>query len=150
MKNTAKGFWDILWYNNYNESDSNALPSARLCEKGENSYMKYLTRFLSFNLPAFLEGKTIQYIGKETWRDFNSGEILGTKVKGLITRDETDYGNNAEPRANLYEKVVIKVPKELELPLNSAIMPLEATSTVFGDYRNQLSIVAKDIEIVNE
>lgn len=112
--------------------------------------MKYLTRFLLFNILGYLEGKTIQYIGKETWRDFNSGEILGTKIKGLITRDDTDYGNNAEPRANLYEKVVIKVPKEIDLPLNSVIMPVDATATVFGEYRNQLSIVAKDVEVVNE
>lgn len=62
---------------------------------------------------------------------------------------KTDYGNSAKSN-NLYEKIVVKVPKELNLPLNSTVKLIEPVANVYGDYRNQLSIVAEDLEVVKQ
>lgn len=78
--------------------------------------------------------------------------MLGTKAEVVILQDKTDYGQSdgANSVTNLYEKLIFKVPKKLDIPLNTEVIPVNPKATIFGEYRNQLSIVCDDIRVVSE
>ena len=101
-----------------------------------------------FDFESFSAKKKFMYIGKQPWRDFNSGEIIGSKIEAVIMLDKTDYGE-ADVN-NLYEKITFKVPKNLDIPLQAEIRPINPIATVYGEYRNQLSVTADDIQIVTK
>lgn len=105
-----------------------------------------------FDYDRFMRGKTVEVDGIEPWKDFNTKEILGTKVKGIITRDDTVY-RSAKPDeqvSNKYKHLVYKVPqKDFRVPLGSIIKPVNPVVTVYGQYHNQLSIKADDIQVIN-
>lgn len=110
--------------------------------------LKKLGKFTYFDLSEFLIGKKLMSIGQQEWKDYNTGERLGTKVEVVIAQDKTDYGvTDGETVSNLYEKLVIKVHKMLNVPMNVEVRPINAEAVVYGEYRNQLSITAEDIEI---
>lgn len=102
--------------------------------------------FTTFDWNAFAKGKRFLAIGKSEWKDFDTGEHLGTKIEAVIAADNTNYGNqNGETVTNLYEKVTFKLRKDIDVPLNVEISPKGVTAIVYGDYRNQLSCTAEDI-----
>lgn len=111
--------------------------------------MKNLSQFMYFDIDGFLTGKTLLLIRIDPWLKYDTKENLGTKAELVITSDKTDYGNSAKSN-NLYEKIVVKVPKELNLPLNSTVKLIEPVANVYGDYRNQLSIVSENLEVVKQ
>ncbi|MFL0248030.1 hypothetical protein [Candidatus Clostridium stratigraminis] len=87
-------------------------------------------------------------IGQKEWKDFKTGDVLGTKVEVVIVQDKTDYGTTeGEVVNNLYEKLIIKIPKQITVPMNAEVRLKNAEATIYGEYRNQLSVVAEDIEI---
>ena len=113
--------------------------------------MKKLSTFTHFDVKAFFEGKRFMSIGQQEWKDFNTNNVLGTKVEAVIVQDKTDYGlQDGEVASNLYEKLTFKVPKVITIPLNVEIRPKNAEATVYGEYRNQLSVIAEDIEIISK
>ena len=113
--------------------------------------MKKLTQFFSFNFEEFAQNKTFQCISVTPWKDFDSGKILGTKVETVITKDETNYNvKDGETVTNLYEKLIFKVNKDIDIPINAVIQPKGVQASVFGEYRNQLSCTAEDIVIVSK
>lgn len=108
--------------------------------------MKKLSMFTTFNWLDFAKGKRFLAIGKGEWKDFDTGEHLGTKVEAVIAEDNTTYGNqNGDTVTNLYEKLTFKLRKDIDVPLNIEIVPKGVTAIVYGDYRNQLSCTAEDI-----
>lgn len=116
-----------------------------------NKLMKKLSMFLSFNFNEFARNKTFICISTSPWKDFESGEILGTKVETVIAKDETNYNvKDGETVTNLYEKLVFKVNKNIDIPINAVIQPKGVQASVFGEYRNQLSCTAEDIVIVSK
>ena len=113
--------------------------------------MKGLSKFLSFNWPAFSTGKYFLSIRTSEWKHHETGQLLGTKVEALITDDQTDYGVPELARANLYEKITFKVPHSVIVPPEVEIQPKgNIRATVYGDFRNNLSIVADDIEVIDD
>lgn len=113
--------------------------------------MKRLNIFTYFALEEFCKGKRFMSIGQQEWKDFKTGNILGTKVETVIVQDKTDYGvQDGEAVSNLYEKLTIKVPKKISVPMNVEIKMVNAVATVYGDFRNQLSVVADDIEVISK
>lgn len=114
--------------------------------------MKKLNMFTRFDFDAFASGKRFLLIGQKPWADFNSGEVLGTKFELVITQDKTDYGTqpDGERISNLYEKFVVKVPKNLNMPTNVEVAIINPTANVYGDYRNNLSVVADGIKVVTK
>ena len=50
--------------------------------------------------------------------------------------------------ANRFEKLNIKVSKIISVPENAVVIPVNAVGTIYGEFRNQLSIKAEDIRIV--
>ena len=53
--------------------------------------MKKLSQFSGFDDEAFSKGKLYLCTGQSEWKDYNTGEHLGTKVEVVIYRDDTAY-----------------------------------------------------------
>ena len=52
---------------------------------------------------------------------------------------------------NLYEKLTVKIPAKLNnLPMNAEVRLVNPEAIVYGEYRNQLSITAENIEVVGK
>lgn len=111
--------------------------------------MKFLSQFLKFDLDSFLRDKTLMAVEVKEWKDYDSGDHLGHKLEALITQDNTPYRQkDGEHTTNRFEKLTIKVPKDINVPPDTYIVPVNATATVYGEYRNMLSITAEDIKIL--
>lgn len=110
--------------------------------------MRFLSMFTHFDLDAFLAGKTLIVTGVSDWVDFdNKSKTLGTKITTVIYEDNTDYGDYQGN--NRFEKLVIKVPKAIDVPLDSTVVPVNGIGRVYGDYHNNLSVTADDVEVVD-
>lgn len=113
--------------------------------------MKKLSNFIYFDFESFIKGKKLLSIGQQEWKDFNTGNTLGTKVEVVIAKDTTEYDlKDGEQVSNIYEKMTIKVEKAITVPMNTEVIPVNAYATVYGEYRNQLSIIADDIKVVTK
>lgn len=113
--------------------------------------MKNLNPFVRFALNEFLEGKDLTVVTCGPWLDFGTGAVKGTKVEVAITRDDTPYPptKDGSPAAtNLYEKIAIKVAKDITIPVGSIVTIINGTGNVYGDFRNQLSIRAEDVKVI--
>ena len=111
--------------------------------------MKFLNQFVKFDLAAFLADKRVIATGIADWKDNETGKILGKVVDGVIYSDNTvckqKEGENAN---NRFEKIRFKVSKTVDVPMDATIMPVNAVATVYGEYRNQLSIKCEDIQVL--
>lgn len=110
--------------------------------------MKYLNSFLAFDHAGFFAAKRLLFIKAEIWRD---GELtVGTKAILQIFEDKTEYPREGD---NFGEQVVVKVrgvdPSSFAKlkPFSTEVTISEVErATVFGEYRNQLSIIG-NIEV---
>lgn len=111
--------------------------------------MKCLYQFENFDMDRFLSGKELTVTACGPWLDYDTKAQLGTKIETVITRDKTPYtpGKNGIA-TNLYEKMTVKVAKEVSVPISSQIELINATANVYGDYRNQLSVKAEDVKVI--
>lgn len=114
---------------------------------------KGLQQFLRFDWEAFFADKRLKTIGCEEWREYETQSIRGSKVIAVIVADKTVYKTKADGQApnNLYEKVTIKVPKQLvNVPMNTEVQLINPTVTVYGEYKNGLSIIAEDVKFIEK
>ena len=107
--------------------------------------LKHLNQFQRFDLSAFLQHKTLKYLKAGIWKDGDSE--VGSKVTLQIVEDRTQYG---QPVDNFGEQLTVKVrgvaPSAFAQlrPLSTEVIITEVErATVYGDFRNQLSIIAK-------
>lgn len=114
--------------------------------------MKKLNMFRKFNFEAFEKEKKFVVTGKSAWTDRdNKDSVLGVKFDVVIAVDKTDYGNkDGEVINNLYEKFVVKVAKNSDIPMNSEVKIIGANASVYGEYSEKLSVVADDIQVVQK
>lgn len=113
--------------------------------------LKKLQQFVYFDINGFLEKIKLVTTGIGTWKDFESGAKRGTKIEVVIASDKHVYPtNDGEVINNLYEKLNIKVPKDIVVPMNTEIRLVNPVGTIYGEYRNQISITAEDIQIVGK
>ena len=111
--------------------------------------MKGLKEFLTFDWQNFSKDKQFLVVGTAEYTEFDTKRHLGTKIEAVIITDNTSYTYKDKPFTNLYEKISFKVTKDIDVPLNSIIVPAgEIKATVFGDYNNQISVICSDIKIV--
>lgn len=111
--------------------------------------MKGLNQFLSFAWDKFADGKIFVVTGVSEYVDYESKQHLGTKVDAVIAEDKTAYHfKNGESFSNRFEKITFKVAKDVSVPMDAAVMPKGVTATIYGDYRNQLSVRCDDIDVV--
>ena len=110
--------------------------------------MKKLGVFVAFDWARFARDKIFTATGTSPWKD-QQGNVLGTRVEAAITQDNTDYGDTTV--SNLYEKVTIKVPKPgVIIPIGAVVEPVNPVATVYGEFRNLLSIKAADVKVVGQ
>lgn len=111
--------------------------------------MKKLNQFLKFDWEEFANGKTFQVVGLAEWVDYTTKAHMGTKVEALIAKDVTPYKQkDGEHVTNAFEKLTFKVRKDVKIPAGACVVPVNVTATVYGDYRNQLSVTADDIRVI--
>lgn len=113
--------------------------------------MKNLSQFVKFDWEGFAEGKDFQITGVKPWKDFADREkILGTTIEVFIAQDMTHYmTRDGSKVSNRGEKFSIKVPiSNLEVDIDDYVIPVNPVATVYGDYRNQLSVRADDIKVI--
>ena len=104
-------------------------------------------------LPAMLRSaKVLSVASCGPLQDFTTKQVTGTKVTTVIIEDNTPYKPKADGStiSNLYEKIVVKVPGKmgLTIPVGSVVELINPVGTVYGEYRNQLSITADDIKVI--
>lgn len=116
--------------------------------------MKGLNGFVNFDSHGFFNDKQLVVKSISEWRDFKSKEVLGTNLEIVIMQDNTKYiTKNGEQISNMYEKFVVKVAKSLNdvkntVAINSMVTLINPTATIYGEYRNQLSVKCSDIKVV--
>ena len=113
--------------------------------------MKRLSVYTYFDIEGFLEGISLMLIGIREWLDYDTQKVLGVKVETVIIEDNNDYGSsNGEVVNNLFEKLIVKIPKKLDsIPIKSKVRLINPEAVVYGEFRNQLSITADDIEVID-
>lgn len=111
--------------------------------------MKGLNQFLGFDWGGFAAGKAFIVTSVSELLDYNTKAHLGTKVECVIGADNTPYKfKDGETFTNRYEKITFKVSKDVNIPIDARVMPVNAVATIYGEYRNQLSVKCDDIQIV--
>lgn len=111
--------------------------------------LHYLTQFLRFDCESFLKDKVLRVTGISENADYNTKEHLGTKVEVVIAKDGTPYHcKDGELKNNRYEKLTLKVNKDVNVNLDDMVKPVNPVATVYGQYRNQLSIKCDDIQVL--
>ncbi|MCF2642389.1 hypothetical protein I6E50_08210 [Roseburia hominis] len=112
--------------------------------------MRFLSQFHRFALEEFLAQKTLMVTGVSEYVDFTTKKHLGTKVECTIVEDNTPYKQKeGEHMSNRFEKITFKVTKDVDVPLNAMVEPVNATAKVYGDYKNMLSVTCEDIKLVS-
>lgn len=75
----------------------------------------------------------------------------GWLVDTVVTQDSTDYKcKDGEAISNLHEKVSFKVRSASKPSVNvgDSVLPVNPECSVYGEYRNQLSVRCDDVTIV--
>lgn len=112
--------------------------------------LKKLSQFELFN-NSFFDALDLGTVGKSEWKNFDSGEHMGTKVELVIVGDRNAYKTtNGEVVNNMYEKITVKIAKDIDVPMNAHVHLVNPQASIYGQYRNQLSIVADDIEVIKK
>lgn len=112
--------------------------------------LKNLNAYQHFDLDAFLKDKELTVTSMRPWLDFETKKELGGITELAITKDGTQYppAKNGGVVTNLYEKFTVKVPKAISAPVGAIVTIVNGTATIYGEYRNQLSVRAEDIKVV--
>lgn len=110
--------------------------------------MKFLAQFNRFDFEAFSKDKRLVVVGCSPWKD-QSGTVLGTKVETVIFADNTEYTRkDGDTSTNQFEKLTFKVKKtDLQIPKESIVRPVNPVATIWGEFRNQLSVKCDDIQV---
>ena len=113
--------------------------------------LKKLSQFNVFDFRKFSEGKKYMCVGISDYVDYETKRHMGTKVEAVITEDRTRYQQkDGECVSNAFEKLTFKVLKDIKVPINAYINPVNVDAKVYGDYRNQLSITCDDIQVIGQ
>lgn len=113
--------------------------------------MKKLGLFSRFDTAAFLSGKVLIVTDIKDWIDFDTKKPLGRKVEVVIIEDKTVYPTkDGQAVSNLFEKFTVKVPRSVvDVSIKDRVTLVNPVGTVYGDYRNLLSITADNIVRAN-
>lgn len=111
--------------------------------------LKKLNQFSYFDAEVFFSKLGLIAVGKSVWKEYGSDIVKGTKVEVVIASDKHNYNSsNGEVVNNMYEKLTIKIPKEIDVPMNAKVRVINPEANIYGEYRNQLAVVADDIEVL--
>lgn len=114
--------------------------------------LRHLREYERFDLEVFIKLLELMVTNISVWEDYTTKARLGTKVEVVITKDDTPYqpGADGSVQTNLFEKLVFKVRKnDMYIKVGDIVVPEGAEAMVYGEYRNQLSITADDVVVVD-
>lgn len=68
----------------------------------------------------------------------------------VIIEDETLYPASKDGSiiTNLYEKITVKLRRDVTIPAKAIVAIVGGVGVVYGEYRNQLSVTAEDVKVV--
>ena len=113
--------------------------------------LKKLNQFNHFDTEGFFSKIKLITVGNSVWKEYGSNVVKGTKLEVVIAGDKHMYNcNEGEAVNNMYEKLTVKVPKEMDVPMNVEVKLVNPEANIYGEYRNQLSIVAEDVQVVSK
>jgi len=108
--------------------------------------LRGLNQFQTFDLPAFLKDKRLAFLKATVWKDGDAE--LGSKIVTQIIEDRTQYSKSGVD--NFGEHLNVKVrgaaPSAFAQlrPLSTEVVIKDVErATVYGDFRNQLSVIGK-------
>lgn len=103
-----------------------------------------------FDNERFFGPKKYQVTRCSEWKDYNTKAHLGTKIEVVILEDHTKYEltKTGEVINNQFEKLVIRVAKDVTIPTGTQVTLINPKATIYGQYLNQLSITADDVQPV--
>ena len=111
--------------------------------------MYHLKEFQRFDMEAFLNKKKLVVVNIRENKDYNTHQHLGTIVECYIAEDETQYKQkDGEYTTNKFEKLALKVNKDVNVPLDAVVEPVNAVGKIYGDYGNKLSVKCDDIRVI--
>lgn len=114
--------------------------------------LKKLNSMQLFNNAEFFEKKTYMLFGVEDLTDYDSKKVIGCKYKVVIFQDNTNYGGDVGI-SNAGESLTVKVPGVKASDYDGQprqVRLINPRGTIYGDYRNELSVKADGLEFVNE
>ena len=50
----------------------------------------------------------------------------------------------------MYEKITVKVARDIDVPMNAKVRLINPKASIYGEFRNQLSVTAEDIEVLGK
>ena len=105
---------------------------------------KKLGLFQHFEADKFLKDKTLLALAVEPF--VNDDKIqIGYKVTVVVYDDSTDYGDADVTNAGDSYKVKIQNMQMNQFELPEMVKLVKPTGTVYGDYREKLSLSAENI-----
>lgn len=112
--------------------------------------MKGLNQFASFDFARFCQGKRFVVTASKAWVDYETKQRLGTVVTVAITKDQTAYkpGKDGKAISNLFEKMDWKIEQDINIPVDVQVEPVDGVATIYGEYRNKLSVRVADIKVI--
>lgn len=114
--------------------------------------LKGLRDFVKFVAREFLAGKQLLLMQESEWKDFNSGKVIGAKLKATIWTDDTKY--KKDETSNEGSELDIKIPglmaEEVNRNNRGFIRLKNPTGVVYGDYQNDLSLKADGFDYIKE
>lgn len=91
--------------------------------------MKYLRQYEYFDWNGFAKQKKFMTVGISPLTDYETKELIGTKVEVVITSDSTPYERKEnEQGSNLFEKLIVKVPKQIDVPMQVEVQLKKCSS----------------------
>lgn len=116
-----------------------------------NMALKKLSQFEHFDEEGFFSRIGLVVIGKSIWKEYGTNLEKGTAITTVIASDRHNYNaSEGEIVNNLYEKIVVKIPKKIDVVLNAKIKLVNPQAKIYGEYRNLLSVTADDVEILGK
>lgn len=110
--------------------------------------MKGILQFLDWE--KITANLTFTVVSVGPWLKYETKEKLGTKLDVYVSRDDFQYfpKNDGTVFTNLGERLSIRVPGDVTVPIGEAIIPLDPVMTIYGKYNENASVRASGIKVV--
>lgn len=113
--------------------------------------LKKVANYVRYDWQGFAKDKRFICTGCSEWKDHDTGKHFGSLVEATIIEDKTVYydkdGNEVKV-TNRFEKIYIKVKKDVDIPLDSIINPINVVAKPYGDFNSKISVTCDDIQII--
>ena len=114
--------------------------------------LKGLRDFVKFDAKGFLAGKQLLLMQESELKDFDSGKVIGAKLKVTIWTDDTQYKKDetSNEGSELDVKILGLTAEKVDRNNRGFIKLKNPSGVVFGDFQNQLSLKADGFDFAKE